>query len=125
MAERQKVDRSGVDTSFFQATRAARTARRADDLHVCPSCESSLVYPTDWEPAESTRWRVELRCPDCEWSGGGIYDQDTVDRFDEELDRGTESVLEDLQAMTRANMEEQIDTFVTALQADLILPEDF
>ena len=29
-----------------------------------------------------------LRCPECEWNGGGVYDQEIVDRFDEELDAG-------------------------------------
>ena len=36
-------------------------------------CDSRLVYPVDWAPAESGRWRVDLRCPDCEWTGGGVY----------------------------------------------------
>ena len=128
MSERQtakRVTRKGLETTLFHASRTTRRTPKADDLHVCPSCSSQLVYPTHWEPASSTRWRVELRCPDCEWDGGGIYEQDTVDRFDEELDHGTESVLEDLQALTRANMEEQIDAFVAALHADQILPEDF
>jgi hypothetical protein len=48
-----------------------------------------------------------------------------VDRLDEALDRGTEAVLEDLNILVRANMEDQIDRFVTALNGDLILPEDF
>ena len=45
--------------------------------------------------------------------------------LDEALDRGTESVLDDLDVLTRANMEEQIERFAAALQADQILPEDF
>jgi hypothetical protein len=34
-------------------------------------------------------------------------------------------VLEDLNVLTRANMEDQISRFVFALSADHILPEDF
>ncbi len=68
---------------------------------------------------------MALRCPGCEWNGGGSYSQEIVDRFDEVLERGTESVLEDLSVLTRANMEDQIDRFVSALTADQILPEDF
>ena len=48
-----------------------------------------------------------------------------MDRFDEALDATMQSVLEDLQLLTRANMEEQIERFIAALHADLILPEDF
>ena len=101
------------------------TPRRDDDLHVCPSCNSDLVYPTDWAPASERQWHVALRCPECEWNGGGRYRQDVVDRLDEALDHGTESVLDDLNVLIRANMEDQIERFAAALQADQILPEDF
>ena len=32
-----------------------------DDLHVCGSCASNLVYPTEWEEAGATHWEVTLR----------------------------------------------------------------
>ena len=115
----------GVEPSIFETRLATTTRRRGDDLHVCPSCKSELVYPTDWAPASNRHWHVALRCPECEWNGGGRYSQDVVDRLDEALDRGTESVLDDLNLLVRANMEDQIDRFVSALAADLILPEDF
>jgi hypothetical protein len=94
-------------------------------LEICPCCNSDLVYPVDWEPAESRRWRVGLRCPDCEWLGGGVYSQEVVDAFDEALDLGTETLLEALTQLTRANLEDQVERFLAALEADLILPEDF
>jgi hypothetical protein len=95
------------------------------DLHVCPDCDRELVYPVEWEEASPTRWEVLLRCPNCEWSDLGVFDQSTVDRFDEELDRGTEALARDLKRLTQANMEEEMDRFVSALGADAILPEDF
>jgi hypothetical protein len=133
VAERQTAKQSGsrpqlergVEPSIFETRLATPTRRRRDDLHVCPACNSELVYPTDWAPAKERHWQVALRCPECEWNGGGIYSQDVVDRLDEALDKGTESVLEDLNILVRANMEEQLERFVTALFADKILPEDF
>jgi len=95
------------------------------DLHVCASCESDLVYPTEWDEAGTMHWEVSLRCPNCEWSGSGIFQQELVERFDEELDRGTEALVRDLKRLMHANMEEEIDRFVQALDHDLILPEDF
>ena len=94
-------------------------------LHVCPSCEHKLVYPVDWDEASPTHWEVELRCPSCEWTHVGTYDQDTVDLFDEELDRGTEQLMRDLKRLTRANMEEEVERFVSALNADAVWPMDF
>lgn len=95
------------------------------ELHVCESCGSKLVFPTDWAPAGSRQWAVQLRCPDCEWQGEGVYSQDVVDRFDQVLDEGTEAILDDLMRLTHANMEDEIDRFVGALEADHVLPEDF
>ena len=94
-------------------------------LHVCGECDRELVYPVEWEEVSDTHWEVLLRRPDCEWSEMGVFDQPTVDRFDDELDRGTQAVSRDLKRLTQANMEEEIERFVSALTADAILPEDF
>ena len=104
---------------------AERAPRRAEDLHVCPECGSELVLPIDWAPSGSAQWRVDLRCPDCEWIGGGIYSQAVVDRFDEVLDLGTEALLNDLTLLARANMEEEVERFVAALDGGHVVPSDF
>ena len=95
------------------------------DLHICASCNSHLVYPLEWEEAGATHWEVTLRCPNCEWCGTGVFEQSLVEQFDEELDRGTESLVGDLRRLMAANMEEEIERFVSALNADALLPEDF
>ena len=107
------------------ATTAPEPAAPPDDLHVCATCASELVYPVDWEEASDTHWEVRLRCPNCEWTGAGVYEQDVVERFDEELDRGTEALVRDLKRLMHANMEDEIARFVAALEADHIVPEDF
>ena len=95
------------------------------DLHVCPECERGLVYPVEWEEASSTHWEVLLRCPNCEWGQLGVFDQDTINRFDEQLDLGTETLIRDLKRLQQANMEDEMDRFVRALNAGALLPEDF
>jgi hypothetical protein len=104
---------------------APASTEPAADLHLCGTCESELVYPVDWDEAGETHWEVTLRCPNCEWSGTGVFEQDIVERFDEQLDRGTEALVRDLRQLMTANMEEEIDRFVSALQAGHIMPEDF
>ncbi len=95
------------------------------ELHECPCCDRDLVYPVEWEEVSSTHWEVLLRCPNCEWTEVGTFDQTTVDNFDEKLDIGTEILLRDLKRLQQANMEEEIDRFVKAIDAGAILPEDF
>jgi hypothetical protein len=68
---------------------------------------------------------VLRRCPNCEWSDVAVFDQATVDRFDDELDQGTEALMRDFKRLTQANMEADVERFVSALAADAILPEDF
>ena len=95
------------------------------DLHRCPECCSDLVYPTAWEEAGDEVWSLTLRCPNCEWRGAGRYDRATIERFDEELDRGTHAVITDLKQLMHAAMEAEIERFVAALDADHIWPIDF
>ena len=101
------------------------TPVRTDDLCLCAACGGDLVYPLECAPAGFQAWRVDVRCPECEWHGTGVYGQEIIDRFDDALDAGTQAVLDDLERLTKANMEEQVELFVAALDSDLILPEDF
>jgi len=105
---------------------APRTGgKSAEGMHACPSCSSALVQPVNWHEQGDGHWNVELRCPECEWWGRDSYSQTEVDCYDEELDRGGQELIEDLRALTRANMEEEADRFAGALASDSILPEDF
>jgi hypothetical protein len=94
-------------------------------LHVCVECGSTLVYPTDWQEAGPDHWDVELRCPNCEWRGNGVFHQDVVEAFDDELDRGIDVLLSDYRALVTSNMEDEIGRFAKALDVGAILPADF
>jgi hypothetical protein len=96
-----------------------------EPLHVCFYCAGELVHPIDWSEAGQRQWRILLRCPECEATREGVFDQEAVERLDDELDRATGALLGDLQRVTHANMAEEIDLFVRALDADLITPADF
>jgi hypothetical protein len=114
-----------LETEALAAGAIKSTNEPIDELHICPECDRDLVYPVDWEEASATHWAVELRCPNCEWSEVGTFDQATVDRFDEQLDLGTEVLVKDLRRLMQANMEAEADRFAAALDANAILPEDF
>lgn len=119
-----------IEVVYFEnqpahAAPSPASAPARTDLHVCPECDRHLVYPVEWEEASPTHWEVELRCPNCEWHTVGQFDQETVDRFDEELDLGTEALVRDLKRLTRANMEEEVERFSSALASDGIWPMDF
>ncbi|MGA9860398.1 MAG: hypothetical protein WBQ18_21215 [Solirubrobacteraceae bacterium] len=94
-------------------------------LHVCPECESHLVQPVDWAEAPHGFWELTLQCPNCFWLEEGVFDQAQIDSLEEQLDDGVTTMLADLRRLAQANMTEDIERFAAALNADLILPEDF
>jgi hypothetical protein len=94
-------------------------------LHVCPDCNCELVQPLDWSEAPDESWNLVLACPNCDWYTAGLYTQEQVRELEDRLDDGLSDMLRDLQRLTRANMVDQIDRFIAALNADQILPEDF
>lgn len=118
-------DPPDVAATEAEAASVAPSPATTRDLHVCPECAAGLVYPLEWAEVSRTQWEVSLRCPNCEWHHVGVYEQDVVDGFDDELDRGTTTVVRDLKRLTRANMEEEVERFTAALDSDALWPMDF
>jgi hypothetical protein len=100
-------------------------AESVQDLHICVECDSELVYPIQWEEAGPSNWTVLLHCPNCEVFREGVFTQENVELFDEELDRGADALARDYKRLMRANMTDEIQRFAGALEAGAILPEDF
>jgi len=101
------------------------SVRVPDPLHVCFHCACELAYPLDWVEEGPRHWRIVLRCPECEARREGVFEQAVVEELDEQLDQATSALLSDLQQLTQANMEGEIEFFIRALDADLIIPSDF
>src|SRR6266851_4326293 len=109
---------------------APRSTRRVSvknkpGMEVCTRCLSELVQPVEWWERDGNTWGVELRCPECEARRTAVFMQPEVDRYDRNLDEGSRALASDLRALTRENMEHEAETFVAALEAGAILPEDF
>jgi hypothetical protein len=96
-----------------------------EGLLVCGGCRSSLMYPADCEEHGQDHWCVELKCPDCGVSGWTLFDLESLDALDRELDRAEAEIEADLERLTRANMVDYVTRFVRALDAGAIEPEDF
>jgi len=114
----------GFDTEVHEHDDAV-DATGDPDLSLCGGCGCRFVQPIDWSLVARTHWRVTLRCPNCEWSGTGVFTQAAVDRFDRELDRGMRDLQGTLTRVSRACMEAEITAFAHALEIDLIVPFDF
>jgi hypothetical protein len=114
------------EAQFAELEQPARpVAEPHQDLHICVECASDLAYPVQWEEAGPENWSVLLHCPNCDVFREGVFTQENVELFDEELDRGADALARDYKRLMRANMADEIDRFVGALGAGAILPEDF
>lgn len=94
-------------------------------LHVCPDCGSGLVHPLDWDEDSPERWRILMRCPDCDARHEGVFGRALVERLDDELDRASAALLSDYRRLVHANMSEEVELLTQAFELDLIGAEDF
>src|SRR5438270_13347154 len=124
-ARPQQPTRKDADLPRPEQHRAQSTWSSTDQLHVCFHCAGELVYPLDWSEEGLRHWRIVLRCPECESRREGVFEQTAVEMLDDELDRASSALLGDLRRMTHANMTEEAEFFIRALDADLIVPSDF
>jgi hypothetical protein len=122
-----KPPKAAAQTAASEQERSGSTGAPCtpEQLHVCFNCGGELVYPLDWCEEGVRHWRIVLRCPECESRREGVFEQAAVELLDDELDRAAGALLGDLRRMTHANMSEEVDFFVRALDADLITPADF
>lgn len=109
----------------IEVIRFGDTDAPARELHVCPTCDSELVQPVSWSESVDARWNLTLECPNCAWTENGVYDRFQVERLEDKLDDGLGDLISELDRLTHANMAADVERFIAALNADLILPEDF
>jgi hypothetical protein len=121
----QPADGESMDIVHSDPRMASDGTCLPDQLHVCFHCAGELVFPLDWSEEGRRHWRVVLRCPECESRREGIFEQAAVERLEDELDRAAAALLGDLRRVTHANMSDEIEFFIRALDADLIVPTDF
>lgn len=116
-----------VEVVYFHEAPAAEPVKAAPEvnLELCPSCSSELVYPTAWMEIENERWRIDLRCPECEHTRTDEFAHADVERFDVVLNRGTDQVIDRLEKLTHDNMANDIGLLIRAIHADALLPCDF
>lgn len=95
------------------------------DLGLCGTCACPLMQPLCAEPMGKSHWRVTLRCPNCLWVGTGVVTGRALERFDEARGHDIDLIRHDLERISLANMVEETERFVRALNGDHILPSDF
>jgi hypothetical protein len=87
-------------------TRLRRTVRRPPrPPHICRSCALPFVR-LESSVRRGKDWQVVLRCANCGRTDQEVLDEETVDRLQEEIDRGTEQLVELLALVTGRRVRE-------------------
>lgn len=107
------------------ARRDELSREAAADLTLCGRCGCEFVQPVDWDEAGPRHWRLELRCPNCGGHGTVVVEDEVVDHYDLELERGSAELARTLHRVSQENIDDEVARFAAALGADAILPEDF
>jgi hypothetical protein len=111
-----------IEVVRFHDEAAARPYR---PLHVCRQCGADLVQPLSWAETEDEHWQLELLCPNCGLITEGTFTQAEVEELEDRLEEGLSDMLADLHRLAQANMADEVERFISALSANVILPEDF
>ena len=94
-------------------------------MHQCLICHADLVVPVRWDEADDDHWEVLLRCPECETYREVVVTNDLAKRYELDLERGMAEIASTLKRWERWEMIALLDTFVAALERDLIDAADF
>ena len=116
---------AGARAAAEPCPRMRRTPRPPIDLTICGVCDCPFVQPVDWDEAGPRHWKLELRCPNCEAHGTVVVGDEVVDHYDLVLERGSAELARSLHELVESGIDDEVERFSTALQRDLILPEDF
>lgn len=92
---------------------------------MCPGCTQQFLYPTEALEVDAWHFAVGFECANCDWTGGGIFDDEYLEKVDMALDKATQDVVSLLKALTNYNRGQEIEAFVKALAHDAIDADDF
>jgi hypothetical protein len=99
--------------------------RRPATLSDCSECGADFVHPVEWSPNDGGTWWMLLRCGACGTSREETVPDAEAERYDRELDMAEYRIGRAADRLSKEVLEQQADSFATALRLDLIGVEDF
>jgi hypothetical protein len=96
-------------------------------MNICPHCADICVQLTGVEVVGrvSFCWHVHLKCPNCALCFTRYCNDDSLQAFEANRDKTQFALAQQLRRETVGNMEAEVDALCSALDMDLIGPDDF
>lgn len=98
----------------------------AAPLHVCRVCRRPFIVPLSIvDILDADRYVVELWCANCDERSLSAHDDAELEALDQDLVNAASQIRAALEVIEEVDELLRVERFTDALQADLILPEDF
>jgi hypothetical protein len=81
--------------------------------------------PVSWDKQDDGRWKILLRCPECETYRNVVVADDVAKRYELDFERAKAEIAATVKRLDRLRMIAMLDTFIAALDRDLIDAADF
>ena len=94
-------------------------------LIYCRRCGTDTANPVRWHEHDAAHWWIRLRCGVCAAVREVIATNDEAARLDRDLQVGVTKIATTAIKLDRARMRTDLATLTTALERDLIAPDDF
>jgi hypothetical protein len=91
----------------------------------CVWCGSDFVCPIYWEPADDAHWSIRLRCGACEVWRDVVVPDEEAHKLERALAVQGTAIERAAARLDRERMVIELDTFVAALECDVIDPSWF
>jgi hypothetical protein len=99
--------------------------KSSDDLRTCHFCTQPSVGPLDCRADGESRWRILLRCGNCDRRRGVIVTNEQASEFECDVARDVAAIARDLERLDSERLLAQTEAFAAALALDLIDASDF
>jgi hypothetical protein len=100
-------------------------ARPHGPLIVCGACGRHMANPVAWHAIDDSRWRLRLRCGECEWRREVTVSNEAAEQLESDLEPGLRTIASVVARLDRERMRRDVAVLIAGLEHDLIDADDF
>ncbi len=104
---------------------SSNTWQNFDDCEAIVNSDKYFIEPIDWQENDHDSWNVDLVCPCCTLFVSATLSQDTVEIYDDILNKNRNKIIQYKHEFTRNIFEQEVELMIKAIDSGDIQPIDF